>query len=55
MIKVADHIIDLGPEGGDNGGKIVVCGTPEKVAVCKNRIPECILKRYLNKKEAPQV
>lgn len=55
VIKVADHIIDLGPEGGDNGGKIVVCGTPEKVAACKNRIPECILKRYLNKKEAPQV
>ena len=35
VIKVADHIIDLGPEGGDNGGKIVVCGTPEKVAACK--------------------
>lgn len=55
VIKVADHIIDLGPEGGDNGGKIVVCGTPEKVAAYKNRIQECILKRYLNKKEAPQV
>lgn len=51
VIKVADHIIDLGPEGGDNGGKIVVCGTPEKVAACKNRIPECISKRYLNKKK----
>ncbi len=35
MIKVADHIIDLGPEGGDNGGTIVVAGTPEKVAACK--------------------
>ena len=32
MIKVADHIIDLGLEGGDNGGTIVVTGTPEKVA-----------------------
>ncbi len=32
IIKVADHIIDLGPEGGDNGGKIVVQGTPEVVA-----------------------
>ena len=38
VIKVADHIIDLGPEGGDNGGKIVVCGTPEKVAACKKII-----------------
>ncbi|MBU4205117.1 excinuclease ABC subunit UvrA [Patescibacteria group bacterium] len=32
VIKVADHIIDLGPEGGDNGGRIVAEGTPEKVA-----------------------
>lgn len=55
VIKVADHIIDLGPEGGDNGGKIVVCGTPEKVAACKNHTREYILKRYLNKNEAPQV
>ncbi len=35
VIKTADYIIDLGPEGGDKGGKIVVCGTPEKVAKCK--------------------
>ena len=32
VIKVADHIIDLGPEGGDNGGSIVATGTPEEVA-----------------------
>lgn len=32
VIKVADHIIDLGPEGGDNGGRIIAEGTPEKVA-----------------------
>jgi excinuclease ABC subunit A len=31
VIKTADHIIDLGPEGGDAGGKIIVCGTPEKI------------------------
>ena len=35
VIKCADHIIDLGPEGGDNGGNIVVTGTPEEVAKCK--------------------
>ena len=34
VIKVADHIIDLGPEGGDGGGKIVAQGTPEEVAKC---------------------
>ena len=35
VIKCADHIIDLGPEGGENGGNIVVEGTPEQVAQCK--------------------
>jgi len=35
MIKTADHIIDLGPEGGDGGGQIVCCGTPEEVAGCE--------------------
>ena len=35
VIKVADYIIDLGPEGGDRGGRVVACGTPEEVA--KNR------------------
>ena len=34
VIKCADHIIDLGPEGGNAGGQIVVCGTPEQVAQC---------------------
>lgn len=35
VIKCADHIIDLGPEGGKGGGSIVVCGTPEEVAACR--------------------
>jgi excinuclease ABC subunit A len=35
MIKTADYIIDLGPEGGDGGGQIVCCGTPEEVAKCE--------------------
>ena len=34
VIKVADHIIDLGPEGGDRGGEILITGTPEEVAEC---------------------
>ncbi len=34
IIKVADHVIDLGPEGGDAGGRIVVAGTPEQIAAC---------------------
>lgn len=34
VIKCADHIIDLGPEGGDAGGNLVVCGTPEEVSKC---------------------
>ena len=36
IIKCADHIIDLGPEGGDKGGYIVATGTPEEIAACKN-------------------
>lgn len=35
VIKCADWVIDLGPEGGDEGGRIVVCGTPEEVAACE--------------------
>jgi excinuclease ABC subunit A len=34
VIKSADHIIDMGPEGGDAGGEVVCTGTPEEVAAC---------------------
>ena len=45
VIKVADYIIDLGPEGGDLGGRIVCCGTPEEVSKC----PESYTGKYLKK------
>ncbi len=47
VIKVADHIIDLGPEGGDGGGTIVAQGTPEEVAKCPNSYTGQYLKPYL--------
>ena len=50
VIKVADHIIDLGPEGGDGGGTIVAEGTPEDVAKCKNSYTGQYLKKYLSEK-----
>jgi excinuclease ABC subunit A len=47
VIKTADHIIDLGPEGGDGGGYIVAKGTPEDVANCEQSYTGRYLKRYL--------
>ena len=47
VIKVADHLIDLGPEGGDRGGRILCCGTPETVAACKESATGEFLKRLL--------
>ncbi len=49
IIKTADYIVDLGPEGGDGGGEIVACGTPEKVAKSKNSYTGKYLKKYLKK------
>ena len=48
VIKVADYIIDLGPEGGDEGGEIVVCGTPEEVAEHVGSYTGLFLKPLLN-------
>jgi excinuclease ABC subunit A len=47
VIKTADHIIDLGPEGGDEGGYIVGCGTPEEIAKIKNSYTGLFLKKCL--------
>jgi excinuclease ABC subunit A len=43
VIKTADHVIDLGPEGGHAGGEVVVTGTPEDIAAC----PQSYTGRYL--------
>jgi excinuclease ABC subunit A len=47
VIKTADHIIDLGPEGGDDGGDIVACGTPEEIATVKQSYTGQFLKKVL--------
>ena len=47
VIKVADWIVDLGPEGGDRGGTVVVSGTPEQVAACPDSYTGQYLKPYL--------
>lgn len=49
VIKTADHIIDLGPEGGKNGGTIVATGTPEDIAACENSYTGKYLKKLLEK------
>ena len=50
VIKCADHLIDLGPEGGDGGGTIVCTGTPEEVAACRSSFTGQYLKKVLEKK-----
>jgi excinuclease ABC subunit A len=47
VIKTADHIIDLGPEGGDGGGLVVASGTPEQVAQVEGSYTGRYLKTYL--------
>ena len=47
VIKTADYIIDMGPEGGDKGGTVVVCGTPEEVAACKSSYTGKYVAKYL--------
>jgi excinuclease ABC subunit A len=47
VIKVADHVIDLGPEGGDGGGRILFEGTPEELVKCKESYTGEFLKAEL--------
>jgi excinuclease ABC subunit A len=48
VIKTADHVIDLGPDGGHAGGRLVVAGTPEQVAACRSSHTGRFLKPHLN-------
>ncbi len=52
MIKSADYIIDLGPEGGDRGGRLVACGTPEQVAANKKSYTGAYLAKILERDRA---
>ena len=47
MLKVADYIIDLGPDGGDKGGEVIACGTPEELAKVKNSYTAEFLRKIL--------
>lgn len=47
VIKTADHIIDIGPEGGDGGGRVIACGTPEEIVKVEESYTGKYLKRYL--------
>ena len=49
VIKTADYIIDIGPNGGNRGGTVVACGTPEKVAACEASYTGQYIKKYLQK------
>lgn len=47
LIKTADYIIDLGPEGGDKGGEVIACGTPEQIAKNDRSYTGKFLRKYL--------
>ena len=49
VIKTADYVIDMGPEGGDGGGTVVASGTPEEVAKVKNSYTGYYIREYLKK------
>ncbi len=49
MLYEADYIIDMGPEGGDRGWQVVVCGTPEEVSECSDSYTGQYIKKMLKK------
>ena len=52
MIKTADYIIDMGPEGGDRGGTVIAHGTPEEIAEAKGSYTGIYVKKMLAKSRA---
>ncbi|MGE5425996.1 MAG: excinuclease ABC subunit UvrA [Bacillota bacterium] len=55
MLKSMDYILDLGPDGGEKGGKLVAAGTPEQVATNHNSLTGQYLESYLKEKPAPNI
>ena len=55
VIKCADHIVDLGPEGGDRGGTIIATGTPEEVAKVEGSYTGHFVARMLEEAKLPPV
>ena len=51
VIKTADYIIDMGPEGGDGGGTVVAQGTPEEVAECPQPTRDIMVKRVIDSRD----
>src|SRR2546422_1536249 len=51
VIKSADYLIDLGPEGGEAGGSVITCGTPEEVSQCEASYTGQFLRHYLRSEE----
>ena len=49
VIKTADYIIDIGPEGGDKGGTVVATGTPEEIANCNESYTGIYIKKQLER------
>jgi excinuclease ABC subunit A len=54
VIKVADRIVDLGPEGGDEGGRVIATGTPEQVAAVEGSYTGEFLKAVLPRSKSAQ-
>ena len=54
VIKTADYIIDIGPEGGDRGGTVVAIGTPEQIAKCKKSYTGYYIQKMLDKEKEEQ-
>lgn len=50
VVKCADHVIDLGPDGGDKGGKLIFAGTPEDIVKCEESVTGTFLREKINGK-----